>query len=1079
MGKLSKLLNKTFSFLSENILFIETLVLLMFIPLYPKLPLLDIRNTWVYIRAEDFLVVFVLLTWITLLLKKKITLKTPLTIPIFIFWIIGGIATIHGVLLVFPTLANVFPNIAFFNLLRHIEYLSLFFIAFQGMKEKRFLPVVITVLVTTVVGVVLYGFGQKYLEFPAYLTMNEEFAKGIPIQLSALSRIPSTFGGHYDLAAYLVLMIPLLVSLAFGFKNRLIKLFLLGTSFFGFILLFMTVSRVSFFVLFISLLVIFFFQKRKIVFLAIPMILLTVIIFVSFQPSLLNRFKSTVSQTDVLVDAQTGESVGNIKLVPKAYFKDKLVLQKRVKDKEELALTIGGEDQGYDYSSTSAVFPFKYIPPLVPYITTVDLPTGENLPQGTSYINLYLSPVERRVGNFFYEIPPDLKASIPGQVLVIHGDFIIKRAAAYDISFTTRFQGEWPRALEAFSRNILVGSGYGSVSMAVDNNYLRILGEIGLLGFVSFFAIFLSLGIYIKKIYPDIDSKLAKSFILGFGAGVIGLALNATLIDVFEASKIAYLLWLLSGITLGLLVLYQKREFSLYVQIRKAATSKYAIIVYIFLLTIVLYSPILNNYFVGDDFTWLRWAADCKNNCSPLPTILHYFTSSDGFFYRPGTKLYFYLMYQSFWLNQVIYHMVSIFLHFAVTTLLFILARKIFKKDLLAFSSALLFLILSGPVEGVFWIAATGHLFNAMFGILSLLLFIAWEEKRKYYYYIGSFICVSLALIFHELGVVFPLLILAYKYKEESLSGVKNLIKKPYYLLLFVPDLVYLLMRFAAGSYWLHGDYSYDLLKLPFNFIGNGLGYAALSLIGPMSLPGYNLFRSITRENLMLTFILIPVVIAAAVFIYKLYKKGFSPSEKKIIVFGFLFFAISLLPFLGLGNITSRYDYLASFGIVIIFVVLIRKTYEYLLFSGKEIAIGGVTVFVIIFSLFHIIQAQQTYFQWNEAGNKAKNFFISLEEAYSDSWSKDNVEFYFVNVPIKVGEAWVFPVGIQDAVWFAFNNENAKINLYNDLNSAVHQAGLAPNKNVLRFNDDGSVKLIDRVLDPVSGQVIARPEKTE
>ena len=45
--------------------------------------------------------------------------------------------------------------------------------------------------------------------------MNEEFAKGIPIKLSQLSRVPSTFAGHYDLAAYLVLMIPILTIQSF------------------------------------------------------------------------------------------------------------------------------------------------------------------------------------------------------------------------------------------------------------------------------------------------------------------------------------------------------------------------------------------------------------------------------------------------------------------------------------------------------------------------------------------------------------------------------------------------------------------------------------------------------------------------------------------------------------------------------------------------------------------------------------------------------------------------------------------------------------------------------------------------
>ena len=284
-------MKKIISWIYENILFVETLFLLAFIPLYPKIPLLDVKNTWVYVRVEDFLVLLVFFSMAVLLFKKKITLKTPLTIPILSFWLIGAIATIHAVLLIFPNTANVFPNVAFLSLLRHIEYMGVFFVAFLGMKDGKRLPLVIATLVATLIGVIFYGFGQKYLNFPAFLTMNEEFAKGTPIHLSELSRVPSTFAGHYDLAAYLVLTIPILVSLFFGFKNWIIKTGFLLVSLLGLVLLFMTVSRVSFFVLFISLLLVLFFQKRKLVLFAVPTFFVLGLLLVSLQPTLLDRFK--------------------------------------------------------------------------------------------------------------------------------------------------------------------------------------------------------------------------------------------------------------------------------------------------------------------------------------------------------------------------------------------------------------------------------------------------------------------------------------------------------------------------------------------------------------------------------------------------------------------------------------------------------------------------------------------------------------------------------------------------------------------------------------------------------------------
>ncbi len=1056
-------MKKVLKLIWDNILFIETIFLLIFIPLYPKLPLLDIRNTWVYIRAEDFIVFFVLISWIILLIKEKITFKTPLTIPILLFWIIGAIATTHGVLLIFPEISNVYPNVAFLSLVRHIEYMSVFFIAFAAIKTKKQLNIVLATVVGTLVGVIFYGFGQKYLGFPAYLTMNEEFAKGVPLKLSELSRVPSTFAGHYDLAAYLVFVIPILISLFFGVKNWIIKIVLLVISFLGFILLFMTVSRVSFVVLFAALLVVFFFQKKKLVLLSIPLGIIFVVFLLTFQSSLFDRFKSTVSEVDVVVDAKTGESLGHVKFVDKGYLKDKLVLQNRVKDSKELAKAITDlEGNSEYYSSSSAILPFRYIPPEVPLVQSVNISNGESLGQGTGYINLYLSPVVKRIGNFYLELPPDFKSSPSAQFLVLHGDFIVKRASAYDLSFTTRFQGEWPHAIEAFKRNVLFGSGYGSVSLAVDNNYLRILGEIGIVGFLSFFLIFLSLAIYIRKVFPDIDSKFVKSYIIGFGAGVIGLALNATLIDVFEASKIAFLLWIMSGVTFGVLLLYQKTKFDLFDEIKKVATSTYAIIIYLFFACLLLFSPTLSNYFVGDDFTWLRWAADPQGS-NFLSIVTNYFTKSDGFFYRPGTKLLFYLMYESFWLNQIMYHLVSMLLHFSVAALFYLLARKIFKNNVLAATSAFIFVILSGTAEAILWISSIGHLITAALGLLGLLFFTLWDEKKKIYYFIGTIISFSLALLFQEISIAFPLLIPAYiLFKDTSLASLKSALKRWDFLALFIPVLIYLGMRFVSQSHWTGGDYSYNLILLPFNFIGNAVGYALLTLLGPLSISIYNILRNVMRENIVVAIIALPFI---ALFIYASYKfiyKSLNKNEKSIVIFGLLLFIITLLPVIGLGNIASRHAYFASMGLVLVFVLGLKKIYEYLLSSGKEIAIGTVVVIFSVFALFHIIQVQQSYFEWREAGNRVKNFFISYDALYESQWTSPEAQFHFVNVPTKIGNAWIFPVGINDAVWFAFRNKDAKVFVHQDLKNALDQAGYYKSRPILQFNEDGSVKQIDK-----------------
>ncbi len=1044
-------MKKVFNRCKENTLFLFSLFLLVFIPLYPKLPLVDVKNVWVYIRLEDFVVLFMLLWWMVVVVRRSLSIRTPLTIPILLFWLVGAITTIHGILLVFPELANVFPNVALLSYVRHIEYMSLFFIGYTGMKEKRFLSPFLVVLTVSLCLVLVYGIGQKYFSFPAFLTMNEEFAKGVPIQLSSLSRVSSTFGGHYDLAAYLVLVLPIMVSLIFGYKNWFVRIVLSGIVAVGLSLLFMTVSRISLFALFVSVGVVFLLHRKKIIFILIPILLVVVGTFFVVSPSLLARYGNTIKEIDVLVDTKTGDPIGHVKDAPKEYFQDKVVKQEYFKSVFSVFTSS---------PSASLVIPYELMPAHVVLLREPDVPTGEDLPQGTGYINLSLSPVVKRFPYFYFERKPDPKT---GQiaVTVINGDYLLKKAATYDLSFTTRFQGEWPRAIEAFKRDILFGSGYGSVSLAVDNNYLRMLGEVGALGFISFLTIFIILEIYIRKVLPAVDSRPARSFIIGFVAGVAGLAVNAIFIDVFEASKIAFLLWLLMGAMVSLMHLYKNITFDSLRELKNVASSTGAIIVYLGVAAVILYSLMTRNFFVGDDFTWFRWVADCSHQATQsqhcqlnAPAVLKYFTSADGFFYRPGAKLYFLLMYSVFWLNQVPYHIVSLTLHFIVSALVFLLTKKIMKNVLFSALAGFLFLMLSGLSEAVFWISATGFLFTAVFSLSGLLCYIAWEEKKNMPFFIGALGFSLMAPLFHELGIVTPLLFLVYRWTMERKVTEK---------IFFLPIPLYLIVRFFAHSHWLSGDYNYNLIKLPFNAAGNAMGYAALTLFGPVSLPVYEAFRALLREHAAVASVLAAVILIALVFIYRKAVQCMKKDEKSIFLFGALFFVVALLPFLGLGNITSRYSYLASIGILFLFILFLKKFAAYLFSNGRDITVISTTLLVGLFFLLHIVELQQLHSDWYEAGEKARRSIISIGSEYSDSWVNEPWEFHFVNMPIRHGDAWVFPVGINDALWLVYRNPNFKIYTWPTVEAAYQAARYDYfYQRIFKFDDTGKVTVLNR-----------------
>ena len=1022
---------KFLKFLSQNLLFILVLLLLVIIPLYPKIPIIGINHTWVYIRAEDFIVASSFAVLGTYLLLKKATLRTPLTLPIFLFWGVGLISTIYAVLFIFPTLTGVFPHLAFFNYARRIEYIGLFFLAYNAIKSKKQIPFVVWALVGTLFAVVLYGFGQKFLGFPAFLTGNEEFAKGIPLRLSSSARIPSTFAGHYDLAAWLVIMIPIMGSMIFAVKNWLLKFLFVFAGFWGLILLLLTASRVSYMVYLVTIVFLLILQKQKKF--IIPVVILSLWLLSSFQ-GISQRFTSTISQVDLIVDARTGKAVGIAK---------------------------SGEG---------------------PLVIEDKQSTGENLPQGTGYINIPGSDSTNSGSDKVTIKRTKIAAGKEStEITTVEGDFVIKKALAYDVSFTTRFQGTWPRAISAFKRNILLGSGYSSISLASDNNYLRILGEVGILGLVSFALIFVFYGIYVAKNIKEVESRIGKAFVLGVSASILGVALNAVLIDVFEASKVAFVFWPLMGLSVGLLHLTQKDKLNYKKEILRVFTSIWAIFIYLLTASFLIFSRILPNYFVGDDFTWLRWIADCKKvlytdgvaKCVPFKnTFIEFFTNSDGFFYRPGTKIYFYFMYSIFWLTSSFYHVVSILLHFGVVVFVFLVTEKILKNKFFALISSVLFLVLAVHFETIFWVSSTGHIIASLAAMVSLYLYMLWRDKKNYLLLVVSIVSAFVGMLFHEFGIITPLLICAYELILRSPEfSIKKLSKhwSSWIYTLLIP--IYLIMRVSANSHWMQGDYSYNIVKLPLNFVGNIVGYIGITILGSRFLPFQTALREIGKTNLGVAFIIVSLLAIVALFIYYALRKA-NKETKQVVVFSFVFFIVALSPFLGLGNIAIRYAYLPSFALVLLFTALLQILYVRLKKLNRIGALVMVLAMVTAISVWNISELNRVNKDWKRAGDITQNLLVGFNDYFPRAKATpQNPVFYFVDVPIRTGEAWIFPVGLDDALWFTFQNENLTVKTSNNLELALDEAEGSQSARVFQFGKDGTVEEVTRTMPVIEAPI--------
>lgn len=421
--------------LSKNLYKYLITALVIAIPLYPKFPLFNIPGTYVAVRLEDLLIAISFLLFLPLFLKEfKKLLKNKVIRSIFLFLFVGFVSWISAVFLT----KTVVPHIGLLHLVRRGQYLSFFLFGFlyiRNFADKNFFEYLIKVLGLVVGFAFIYGMLQRYVSFPVVITQNLEYSKGIALRWIEGSHINSTFAGHYDLASYLVLVLPIFITGFFVFKDRTSKIFFAMVSLMGYWLLSSAVSRISI----VSFLVagtipLFLLKKYK----SIVVFGVISIILFGFSPGLRERYMRII---DVV--------------------KEKIVLVNTVYAQEEI--------------------------------------------------------VEDR-------------------------------------STSIRLNVEWPRAIRAWKKNPLLGTGYSSITLATDNDYLRALGEVGTLGFLSFMLIFVNMGrVFFKNLSLKNLNTYEKIFFVSILGGVVGILINAFFIDIFESSKLATSFWLFLGLIVGML----------------------------------------------------------------------------------------------------------------------------------------------------------------------------------------------------------------------------------------------------------------------------------------------------------------------------------------------------------------------------------------------------------------------------------------------------------------------------------------------------------------------------------------------
>jgi len=527
-------MKKLLSWLDNNILTILSFFLITFIPLYPKLPLFEaITGYIVRVRLEDIFVFVAFLIFLIQVIRKKATFKSIIFWPMVIYIIIGLLSSLSAIFITKTVpLDKIHIIKLFLHWVRRIEYFSIFFIFFNGIKNIREAKKILFLSLLVVLLVSIYGYGQKYLYWPVYSTMNREFSKGIRLYLTEHARVPSTFGGHYDLAAFLVIFLTTFAGIFLYLKKKILKLLFFSVFLAAYWLLILTASRTSFIAYLVAITVLLLIMSLKKGFKwGIPrwtLLLTFSLLIMIFFGDLSDRFAHILGMPEIKKKLKLDSLIRPIRPKPPNAI--------NLTDDIALVMDVTDERPVADKPVTRG----KELPPDV----YEDIPDGYNEATESATISA------------------ELEATLAAELKPKPRTFS-ENAYKYGLSTAIRFDALWPWAIEGFKRNPLLGSGYSTLSKtsvgqfteaeSTDNDYLRTLGETGLLGFITFFGIiFITLRLSIEKIRIKTD-PIIFAFLASYIAFTIGLLINALYIDVFVASKIAFTFWSLTGVLLALI----------------------------------------------------------------------------------------------------------------------------------------------------------------------------------------------------------------------------------------------------------------------------------------------------------------------------------------------------------------------------------------------------------------------------------------------------------------------------------------------------------------------------------------------
>ncbi len=375
----------------------------------------------------------------------------------------------------------------------------------------------------------------------------------------------------------------------------------------------------------------------------------------------------------------------------------------------------------------------------------------------------------------------------------------------------------------------------------------------------------------------------------------------------------------------------------------------YVFIAVAVVITFISLSPCISNGYCNWDDSHIIIANNSIKDLS-WKNVKEMFTRSYIGTYIPLTMLSFAIEYRFFKLNPFATHTINLVFHLLNTILVFWLVYVLSNNLSLSFLVSLLFGIHPLHVESVAWATERKDMLYSFFYLGSLIFYLYHQAKQKTFFYFSSIIFFVLSLLSKPMAVTLPVVLIIFDFYFEKKFSIKQILPKlPFIIPAIFLSIVSIHFQGSARIPFI------SYFKHIFVFCYNLLFYL-YKIILPINLIAFYPYPKNFEKTIPLIFFISPLIIAGLIYLIVKIQK-FTPR----IVFGFLFFIITILPVGQLIPLVSpaiaadRYTYIPSIGLFFIAGIFIDWLYNKKLKDSINMKFIFHLILSLIFLLFGII----------------------------------------------------------------------------------------------------------------------------